>query len=75
MGPMVILDKSALQDLSQREIGFLSMHYTIVVTPVLIIEILGDLAKGDHAELSRDQVRVLADKLKPIDSHINVHYR
>lgn len=75
MGPMIILDKSALQALSHREVGFLSKHYTIVVTPVLIVEVLANLAKGDQADFSREAVRMLADKLNPIDAKINVHYR
>ncbi len=76
MGPAIILDKSALQGLSQREVGLLVKHYYVNVTPILVIEILGDLHK-DPAErgLSVAQVRQLARKLSPVDSKVNASYR
>ncbi len=64
MGPNILLDKSALQSLSQREIYRLAAHYNLVTAPILIIEILADLKKettGD--ELSTAQVQQLADKV------------
>lgn len=76
MGPRIILDKSALQALSQSEIGFLVKHYFIVVTPVLIMEILADLKKGtNEIKLSRNEVMQLSKKLLPGDSCINTHYK
>jgi hypothetical protein len=76
MGPTIILDKSALQAFSLREVGFLFKHYYVVITPVLISEILGDLAKGPkNAGLSEVEVRHLAGKLLSVDSVVNVHYR
>ena len=45
MGPIIILDKSALQSLSYDEIYTLNRHYFLNITPVLIIEILADLKK------------------------------
>lgn len=75
MGPNLILDKSALQALSQREIYRLATHYNIVACPILLIEILGDLKKGQTADgLSVEQVRLLADKVLASSYH-PPHYR
>jgi hypothetical protein len=57
-GPILILDKSALQSLSKREMWRLRKHFSLNVPPILIAEILGDLAKSDAAQ--REQVIQLA---------------
>lgn len=76
MGPTIILDKSALQALSQRELYFLFKHYFVVVAPVLLIEILADLKKSrKRGTLSESEVQTLATKLLGMDSVVNVHYR
>jgi len=72
MGPTIILDKSSLQSLSQSEINFLFKHYYVVVTPILIIEILGDLVKKGSKE---NEVKQLANKLLSHDSQINTYYK
>lgn len=75
MGPTIILDKSAIQALSQREIHFLVKHFFVVVTPLLIMEILADLKKGnDEGRLSKDEVIQLSKKLLPDDSRVNTNY-
>jgi len=64
MGPNILLDKSALQSLSQREIYKLAKHYNFVSCPVLLIEILGDLKKGQTSDgFSTSEVQQLAQKL------------
>ena len=64
MGPTLLLDKSSLQSISRREVGFLFKHYTVVLPHVLIAEILGDLKKGDEGGgLSRDEVKAFAQKI------------
>ena len=76
MGPIIILDKSALQSLSYDEIFFLNKYYYINITPVLLIEILGDLKKPSKKNsLSRNEVVVLSNKILPSNSAINVHYK
>jgi len=75
MGPTIILDKSAFQSLSQSEINFLFKHYYVIVTPILISEILGDLKKNGGKGLSRGLVKSLAAKLLSIDSVVNTHYK
>ncbi len=77
MGPLIILDKSALQALSQSEIHFLFKHYYVVIPPVLVIEIVADLKKqsSDKDSLLKQQVSILANKLGPLDSCISVSYQ
>jgi hypothetical protein len=72
MGPILILDKSALQGLSRREVWRLRRHFSLNIPPILIAEILGDLAKADSSQ--RDQVIYLARKLPAIDQYANEHY-
>jgi len=72
MGPIIILDKSALQSLSRREMWRLRKHFSLNVPPILIAEILGDLAKTDAAQ--REQVIHLARKLPAVDKYENQHY-
>ncbi len=74
MGPIILLDKSALQSLSQREIGFLTKHYYVNISPVIIYEILGDLSKFENdQERSNSEVAKLARKVSPFDSMINTN--
>src|SRR5579872_340781 len=76
MGPIIILDKSAIQTLSAEEAGFLHRHYYINAVPVLIIEVLGNLKKHvDDPERSSKTVRQYTARLKPIDSQVNTNHR
>lgn len=75
MGPIIILDKSALQALAREEILFLMKHYSVNVPPILLIEILADLKKGGKEGLSPEQVQVLSKKLTTVDPYFNVHYK
>jgi hypothetical protein len=72
MGPILILDKSALQRLSRTEVWRLRKHFSLNIPPILIAEILGDLAKAKPED--RDQVIYLARKLPAIDQYENEHY-
>ena len=75
MGPIILLDKSTLQCLSQEEIHFLFKHYYIAIAPILIIEILADLKKNTRDNtLSKKEVTILSKKLLSRDSQINAHY-
>lgn len=75
MGPVIILDKSTLQSLSIDEIVILHKYYLLNIAPVLTIEILGDLKKPSKHTLSEKKVIELANKLQPINSVVNVHYK
>jgi hypothetical protein len=64
MGPNLLVDKSALQMLSQDELYRLFIHFNLVTCNVLLIEILGDLKKWKEDErLSEMEVQRLANKL------------
>src|SRR5882724_9787894 len=76
MGPVILLDKSALQCLSSEEVLFLYKHYYIHIPPILILETLGDLSKyGEDKARAQATVRTLADRLSPIDSKVSANYR
>ena len=73
MGPQLLLDKSALQSLSLAEAVTLGRYYLVVVTPVLMAEILGDLKKAQGAKKRRrtrlrNEAAELAEKLHTISS-------
>ena len=71
MGPIVLLDKSVLQCLSDDEIGFLGKHYSPMMPPVLLFEILGDLSKYKGQEIKFE----IAKKISSGDYKINANYR
>jgi len=54
MGPIVILDKSAFQSFSRREHTFLRIHFEQNLTPILAMELLGDLSKGAGEEPTKE---------------------
>lgn len=76
MGPTLLLDKSSLQALNPKEVMFLYKHYTVVIPPILIFEIVADLKKKTEEESEMKRlVSILAKKLSGLDSSINVDYR
>lgn len=75
MGPVILFDKSTLQTLSQDEEGFLFKHYFVAVSPILVMEIIGDLAKSPQEGFSRSDAQWLASKMSPVGSAVCVHYR
>lgn len=76
MGPIIILDKSAFQSLSAREHIFLDIHFMENLTPILGLEILGDLRKeGQGSRTAEEIVTVLAGKFGGSGPATNVDYR
>jgi hypothetical protein len=73
MGPIIILDKSALQALSSDEIGILRKHYLPVIPPVLIYEVLGDLHKYKQKGKEEEFIVHAANKLSTHEVKINVN--
>lgn len=72
----IIIDKSTFQSLSLEEIILLHNYYRPTITPILTMEILGDLKKEfDGSKKSRDRVREFANKLLPYNSGVNIFYR
>jgi len=62
-GPILIFDKSALQDLSDDEAFLLDAFFLTNIVPTFFVEVLGDLAK-DSAQgiVSEQMVGALAEK-------------
>jgi hypothetical protein len=75
MGPIIILDKSTLQSLSDDERLMLDKYFILNIPPVLVMEIWGDLAKPDKpGAISRDRVQRLAAKSHQGTFGINAHF-
>jgi hypothetical protein len=72
----IIIDKSTSQSLSFDEILRLSYYYKHNITPVLVMEILGDLKKEAKEGKPPPQQRVIdfATKLFPTNTIVNLHY-
>ncbi len=64
-GPPILLDKSAVECLAPDEINVLYRHYSPVVPPILVQEVLADLAKSNVPSGSLPYAAKLAEKLRP----------
>ena len=63
MGPILLLDKSSFQSLSRDELRALREHFMETLPPILVHEIVGDLAREVEAGASADdKVAELAAK-------------
>lgn len=73
----IIIDKSTFQSLSFDELYRLSCYFKHIVTPVLTMEILGDLKKEaqEGKALPEDRVKDFAKKLFPVETVVNLHYK
>lgn len=75
MSLSIILDKSSFQMLNQDEIVMLHNYFLPNITPVQVMEVLGDLAKAEAAgKSSKEKVSELAKKLLPYKSEVNIYY-
>ena len=67
----LIYDKSFLHGLSVEEANWLAIHFQIVITPILFVEVLGDLQKDRLSGRTPEQiVGALAKKTNP-DAWVN----
>lgn len=64
MGPHLLLDKSSLQSLSHDELDIMRRYFFLVVPPILLVEILGDLKK-DTRKKGHPSVAGLARRIAP----------
>lgn len=73
----IIIDKSTFQSLNFSELYRLSCYYKHIITPVLTMEILGDLKKetADGKTPSEERVKDFASKLFPMETVVNIHYK
>lgn len=72
----IIIDKSTFQSLNFEEIILLHNYYRPNITPILTMEILGDLKKDfDGSIKASGRVENFAKKLLPYNSAVNLFYR
>lgn len=73
----IIIDKSTFQSLNFSELYRLSCYYKHIITPVLTMEILGDLKKetAEGGAPPEERVRDFANKLFPMETVVNLHYK
>jgi len=76
MGPIIILDKSTFQSLSYREHIFLDKHFYENNTPILCMELLGDLSKyKSNLKQGKQKVIELSRKFGGSGPVTNYDYR
>ena len=76
MGPIVILDKSTFQSLSYHEHIFLDKHFYENLTPILCMELLGDLSKyKSNSQLGKQKVVELSRKFSGSGPVTNLGYQ
>lgn len=73
----IVLDKSTFQGFNYEDIVELHKYYIVNVTPLLVSEILGDLAKEEKEgrKAPKDQVTDLAKKMFPYNAYVNMDYK
>lgn len=70
MGPFILVDKSFLESLNPEEANALNRHYCVFLCPILLREILGNLAKADFTpDEALTRVISLANKADGISSY------
>ena len=70
-----VIDKSSFQALNERDLHILHRYFMHNVTPILVMEILGDLKKESATEkVSKSVVQNLANKMLPTNSVMNSNY-
>jgi len=76
MSVNIILDKSTFQSLSFQELVPLNNYYKHNITPVLCMEVLGDLKKDyKKGKPPKERVIEFAKKLFSQQNVVNVHYK
>jgi hypothetical protein len=77
MGPILTFDKSFLQMLSPDEVDELDLQFMIFVTPVLVSEILADLAHPEPkpGRVPEEMVMALARKMVSNHGVMQAHWR
>ena len=77
MNITIIIDKSTFQMLSYNELLYVSNYYKHNITPVLTMEVLGDLKKEvkEGQPPAIDRVKDFARKLFPVYTIVNTHYK
>lgn len=73
----IIIDKSTFQMLNYIELVYLSNYYKHNITPVLAMEVIGDLKKEakEGQQPPAERVKDFARKLFPVYTIVNSHYK
>ncbi|MCW5824904.1 MAG: hypothetical protein KIT34_19055 [Cyanobacteria bacterium TGS_CYA1] len=79
-GPPLLLDKSTLQSLNPSKMEALSRHFTVVIPPILLWEIMGDLYSkkrnaSNEDSLNTDLVQEIANKIVTHSAVLHTDYR
>ncbi|MBK9629262.1 MAG: hypothetical protein IPO56_16615 [Flavobacteriales bacterium] len=74
MGPSIILDKNALPGLSFLEVQALHRFYLVNIPPVLVKEVIGDMAKLTVKGTPEEEVTQLARKMLPQTIVVNAEF-
>lgn len=69
----MVIDKSSFQSLNEKDLNLLHRYFMHNATPILVMEILGDLKK-ENADTSKSKVQALANKMLPTNSVMNDSY-
>ena len=69
----LVIDKSSFQSLNEKELILLHRYFIHNATPILVMEVLGDLKK-DESDESKIKVQGLANKMLPTNSVMNDNY-
>lgn len=73
-GPILIYDKSAMQRLKKDEARWLTHFFRCNITPVYLMEVLGDLAASPKRGSPESMVAALAAKTSALGSMPNVEH-
>ncbi len=74
MGPTLLLDKSAFQQLASAEMHRVVNYFQWNIVDILLKEVLCDFFKETKTASSRNEASILADKVSPFNSVENVNY-
>jgi hypothetical protein len=75
MSLSIIIDKSAFQSLNMNEVILLHNYYLPNITPILVLEIMGDLKKEFKSGCdSKVKVQEYSKKLLPYNSAVNEYF-
>lgn len=74
-GPALVIDKSAIQGLSDDESFWLEQFFHLVLTPTLFLEIRADPAKASReGRTPEEEVATIADKIRTLGTDVNVDH-
>lgn len=73
-GPVLIYDKSVIQKLNRHEADWLTHFFRCNITPIYLLEVMGDLSKKATKGTPAQMVASMAAKTSAMGSLPNVHH-